>query len=103
MKLEMSKEQCLRMAEREGNHEVGAGFETIPAQAITFWYRNYKGEEGYRRVKPISIRYGTSDWHKEPQWLLLADDLENNKRREFAMRDMSGVVGKPTIWVQGIT
>lgn len=69
---------------------------------IVFWYKNYKGEEGYRRVRPISIRYGTSEWHKEPQWLMLAEDLENDKRREFAMRDISGIVGAPTIWVQGV-
>lgn len=60
---------------------------------MVFWYRNYKGEEGYRRVRPISIRFGTSEWHKEPQWLMLADDLENRKRREFAMKDISSVIG----------
>ena len=73
------------------------------SEAITFWYRNYAGEEGYRRVKPVSIRFGTSEWHKEPQWLMLADDLVNEKRREFAMRDVQSVVGTPTVWVQGVT
>lgn len=71
-------------------------------KAVVFWYRNYKGEEGYRRVIPVSMRYGTSEWHTEPQWLLLADDTLNNKRREFAMRDMSGVVGSPEIAVKVI-
>lgn len=71
--------------------------------AIVFWYRNYKGEEGYRRVRPISIRFGTSEWHKEPQWLMLADDTVNEKQREFAMRDISGVVGQPVLSLeQGI-
>lgn len=60
---------------------------------LVFWYRNYRGEEGYRRVRPISLRFGTSEWHKEPQWLMLADDLENSKQREFAMRDIQSVVG----------
>lgn len=70
---------------------------------ITFWYRNYKGEEGYRRVRPISIRFGVSDWHKEPQWLMLADDLGPSdaaatiKRREFAMRDIRHVVNAEPI------
>lgn len=64
---------------------------------ITFWYRNYRGEEGYRRVRPISIRFGSSEWHKEPQWLMLADDLENDKRREFAMKDIQSVVGEAVI------
>lgn len=65
--------------------------------AIVFWYRNYKGEEGYRRATPLSIRFGTSEWHKEPQWLMLGYDMENNKQREFAMRSMSGVVGNPVL------
>ena len=59
---------------------------------LTFWYRNYKGEEAFRRVRPLSIRFGTSEWHSEPQWLMLADDLENQKTREFAMRDMSNFI-----------
>lgn len=66
-------------------------------EPIVFWYRNYKGEEGYRRVRPISIRFGTSEWHKEPQWLMLADDLVNNKQREFAMIGISSIVGNPVI------
>lgn len=64
---------------------------------LVFWYRNYKGEESYRRVRPLRIRYGTSEWHKEPQWLMLAYDLENDKEREFAMRDMSAFVGNRDI------
>ena len=70
---------------------------------ITFWYVNYQGDNGYRRVKPISFRFGVSEWHKEPQWLMLADDTINDKRREFAVKDMSGVVGTPTIWIHGVT
>lgn len=65
--------------------------------ALTFWYRNYKGHEGYRRVRPLSLRYGTSEWHQEPQWLMRAYDLVNEKEREFAVRDMSGVIGSPVI------
>lgn len=57
--------------------------------AIVFWYKNYKGEQGYRRAVPISIRYGTSDYHHSPQWLMLAFDTEKQAEREFAMADMS--------------
>lgn len=69
---------------------------------LVFWYRNYRGEEGYRHVRPVSIRFGSSEYHKEPQWLLLADDTVNGKRREFAMKDISSVVGAPTIWIHGV-
>lgn len=64
---------------------------------LIFWYRNYKGKEGMRRVRPLSLRFGTSEWHKEPQWLMRAYDLENDKEREFAMRDMSGFVGPTNV------
>lgn len=66
---------------------------------IVFWYKNYAGVEGYRRVRPISIRFGVSDWHKEPQWLMLADDLEKGEQREFAMRDISDVVSPTALTV----
>jgi hypothetical protein len=68
-----------------GNQPSSGGSET----AIVFWYKNYKGEQGYRRAVPISIRYGTSDYHRAPQWLMLAFDTEKEAEREFAMADMS--------------
>lgn len=64
---------------------------------LIFWYKNHRGEETTRRVRPISIRFGTSEWHKEPQWLMLAHDTEKDRQREFAMRDMSGFVGSTEV------
>lgn len=61
---------------------------------VVFWYRNHRGEEGYRRVRPISLRYGTSSYYKEPQWLLLALDLEKDAEREFALANATQPVGK---------
>lgn len=65
--------------------------------AITFWYKNYKGEEGYRRATPISLRYGTSEWHTTPQWLMLAHDDEKDAPREFALADMKNFIGNPEL------
>jgi len=64
---------------------------------IIFWYKNYKGEEGYRRVTPISIRFGSSEWHKQPQWLMLGRDEEKEADREFAMADMKNFVGNTVV------
>lgn len=72
------------------------------AEAIVFWYKNYRGETGYRRAIPISIRFGVSDWHKEPQWLLLGIDTDKEAEREFALKDISAVVGFPTIGFGGV-
>lgn len=60
---------------------------------LIFWYRNYRGQEGYRRVRPLGIRFGTNEWHTDPQWLLLAIDLEKDAEREFAMCGITSFVG----------
>lgn len=59
---------------------------SIPA--LTFTYRNYRGEVSERRVCPISVEFGSNQWHPEPQWLLRAFDLDKGEDRVFAMRDM---------------
>ncbi len=65
--------------------------------AITFWYKNYRGEEGYRRATPISLRFGSSEWHPAQQWLMLAHDDEKNAPREFALADMKDIIGRVEI------
>lgn len=49
-------------------------------------YRNWRGEVSERRILPILIRYGTSKWHPEPQWLMLATDVDKGEEREFALK-----------------
>lgn len=61
---------------------------------LFFDYVNYRGEKSSRRVQPHSIRFGSSEYHQKPQWLMLATDLAKNEIREFAMQDMTGVVGE---------
>ncbi len=56
---------------------------------LVFSYRNYRGEVSKRIVKPVSVRWGSTEWHPEPQWLLLAFDFEKQADREFAMNDIS--------------
>lgn len=61
--------------------------------AYVFFYRNHRGEESLRRVVPISIRFGASQWHPQDQWLMKAFDLEKREDREFAMKDILRVEG----------
>jgi len=51
-------------------------------------YTNYRGETEVRNIRPESMRFGTSEWHTEPQWLLRALDVDKNQYREFALKDM---------------
>jgi hypothetical protein len=64
--------------------DTGAGKSEPPA---TLTYTNYRGETAVRSIVPRSVRYGSTEWHPEPQWLLLAHDTEKNADREFALKD----------------
>lgn len=52
-------------------------------------YTNYRGEEKDIEIEAKSARHGTSKFHKEPQWLLEATELERNVEREYAIKDIS--------------
>jgi hypothetical protein len=58
---------------------------------IKFTYTNYKGESSERRARFKALWFGTSWWHKEPQWFVHAEDLDKGERRDFALRDMKDV------------
>ena len=51
-------------------------------------YTNYKGVRRDRTIEPpLEIWYGTTPYHKDPQWLLDAVCAEKG-RRTFAMKDI---------------
>lgn len=53
----------------------------------TVVYVNYRGEESVRHIIPYqnSLRYGVSEWHKTPGYLLKVHDVDKGEDREFAM------------------
>jgi predicted DNA-binding transcriptional regulator YafY len=63
--------------------------ETEPKQEVTIRYTNYRGETADRRIIPRRIRFASTDWHPEAQWLLDAYDLDRQAERSFAMRDIA--------------
>lgn len=58
---------------------------------IQFDYVNWKGEKRHRKVLPKEVLYGSTEYHKEEQWLLRGLDLDKKEERIFAMKDMSNV------------
>jgi hypothetical protein len=56
-------------------------------QVVQMVYKNWRGEIRSRRIlpHPDRMRFGTTEWHPEPQWLMGATDLEDGKLKEFAM------------------
>jgi len=59
----------------------------IAPRSIHFLYTNHRRELAIRWVTPKSIRWGVTEWHTEPQWLLLAFDHEKGANREFALEN----------------
>lgn len=48
-------------------------------------YTNWRGERGEREIVPLSLKFGSNEWHKSEQWMVLAHDVEKKADRWFAM------------------
>lgn len=55
---------------------------------ITIKYTNWRGETAIRKIIPIKIWFGSTQWHKTEQWLLKALDTEKEAERDFALKDI---------------
>jgi predicted DNA-binding transcriptional regulator YafY len=58
------------------------------AEVVEILYTNYRGEKGWRRIRPLRMRFGQTSWHPDSHWLLDALDLDKKAERSFAMRDI---------------
>ena len=57
-------------------------------QIVKIIYTNYKGETAERTIIPLELWFGSTEYHKEEQWLLKAFDLEKKAERNFAVKDI---------------
>lgn len=72
---------------------VGMPLSLMPGSDLRFTYRNWRGEIRERHALPLTVWFGSTDYHPDPQWLMAAVDLErpDGQTRDFAMRDMVDV------------
>jgi len=47
------------------------------ADTVEVTYTNWRGKTAVRRLILGGVRYGTTDWHKEPTWLINAFDVDH--------------------------
>jgi predicted DNA-binding transcriptional regulator YafY len=66
----------------------------LPRTPVQITYRNYRGEVRPRRIMPIRLWYGVSEWHPTPQYFIDAVDCDKDAVRSFALYDIL-VWGKP--------
>jgi len=57
-------------------------------KAVRIVYTNYRGETAERRIIPKELIFGSTEYHPEEQWLLVAFDLDKNAERTFAFKDI---------------
>jgi hypothetical protein len=55
---------------------------------INVSYTNWRGETSVRRVILSTIRFGTTEWHPEPTWLIYMFDLDHPSQlwKEFDLK-----------------
>jgi hypothetical protein len=47
-------------------------------------YTNWKGSRRPRRITPLEIFFGSTQWHPDAQWLIHARDEDTGEERDFA-------------------
>jgi len=57
-------------------------------KAVKIIYTNYKSETAERTIIPLELWFGSTEYHKEEQWLLKAFDLDKKAERNFAVKDI---------------
>ena len=51
-------------------------------------YKNWQGEIGIRTIIPEKVWYGSTEYHKEDQWLMDVWDVDKDTERTYAMMDI---------------
>lgn len=62
--------------------------EKYKIKSVKIKYKNWKGEISIRNIYPDEVWYGSTEYHKEPQFLLSAWDIDKQAFRDFALIDI---------------
>jgi predicted DNA-binding transcriptional regulator YafY len=73
------------MGEAAMSPPIFCGREEVDSPSVVIDYTNWRGERSLRVVEPKSIFFGKNEWHREPQWLLSALDVQKKEVRTFAL------------------
>ena len=62
--------------------------EIDPRKVVHVVYTNWRGKTRVRRIYPIRIYWGKTEYHPEEQWLLEVWDIDKDAPRTYAMKDI---------------
>ncbi|AKU44182.1 hypothetical protein CPT_Murica90 [Escherichia phage Murica] len=63
-------------------------FNPCDSVLIRMKYRNWKGVVADRCVTEPNLWFGSTEYHKEEQWLMRAFDVDKGEYRDFALKDI---------------
>lgn len=58
---------------------------------IVFTYTNWQGKTSNRRVKVKKFVFGSTEYHPQPQMLMVAHDLDKDTERTFAIAEITNL------------
>lgn len=61
-------------------------------------YKNWKGEISFRKIIPVKLWYGMSEFHQGKQWFLRAYDIDKLDKRDFAVKDILEYIEHEEDW-----
>ncbi len=61
----------------------------MSAHPIKVRYTNYRGETAVRTIVPISFYFGSTEYHKDEQWLVKLWDVERGAERIYALKEIT--------------
>lgn len=61
----------------------------MSSHPIKVRYTNYRGEIAMRTIVPISFYFGSTEYHKEEQWLVKLWDVERAAERIYALKEIT--------------
>jgi hypothetical protein len=57
-------------------------------QVITVRYKNYRGEIAVRKIVPVKMWFGKTEYHPHEQWIMTVWDCEKAAYRDYALQDI---------------
>jgi len=61
----------------------------VEKRTVFILYTNYRGQQAWRKVLPLSMWFGVSPYHERPQWFVKAVALDRADERDFALKDIA--------------
>ncbi len=77
------------------NVRIVVGKRDLESIAIKVLYTNWKGETDQRRIIPLSVKYGKTEYHPEGQWLMEVWDVDKKAYRIYAFAGIKKWINFP--------